>query len=101
MARFLITYYAGNMPSDPVFIADARRAFMRWAEQAGPALADVGAPVRSATTITGDGARDGVAGEPLMGWSVLEAADSDAAVRLVRDHPFISRGGVVQICEPI
>jgi len=36
-----------------------------------------------------------------MGWSVLEAADSDAAVRLVRDHPFISRGGVVQICEPI
>lgn len=98
MARFLITYYSGHMPSDPDSIADARRAFMQWAEQAGPALAEVGAPVRSATTIDADGARGAVAGQPLMGWSVIEAADT---VRLVRDHPFISRGGILQISEPV
>ena len=101
MARFLVTYYAGDMPSDPVSIADARGAFRRWAQKVGPALADVGAPVRSATTIAGEGARDRVAGQPFMGWSVIEAADSDAAVRLMQDHPFISRGGVMQISEPV
>ena len=101
MARFLVTYYAGDMPSDAVSIADARGAFMRWAEKVGPALADVGPPVRSATTIAGEGARAGVASEPFMGWSVIEAADSAAAVQLVQDHPFVSRGGVLQISEPV
>jgi hypothetical protein len=101
MARFLVTYYAGDMRSDPDSIADARRAFIRWAEQAGPALAEVGAPVRSAMTIGPAGVRDKIAGQPLMGWSVLEAADSDAAVRLLQAHPFISRGAILQISEPV
>lgn len=101
MAKFLITYYAADMPSDPESIADTRRAFMRWAEQAGPALAEIGAPVRSARTIGAEGAQDAVAAQPLMGWSMIEAADTDAAVRLVQDHPFISRGGILQISEPV
>jgi hypothetical protein len=101
MPRFLVTYYAGDMPSDPASIADARCAFIRWAGKVGPALADVDAPVRSARALAREGARDGAAGEPLMGWSVIEAADSEAAVRLVHDHPFISRGGVLEINEPV
>jgi hypothetical protein len=101
MARFLITYYAGNMPSDPDSIASARGAFMQWAEQAGPALAEVGSPVRSAITIAADGAPDAVDLQPLLGWSVIEATNREAAVRLMRDHPFVSRGGIVQICEPV
>jgi hypothetical protein len=101
MAKFLITYYAGDMPPDPDSIASARRAFMRWAEQAGPALAEVGTPVRSAMTIGAERVGDAVDQQPLMGWSVIEAVDSDAAVRLVRDHPFISRGGILQISEPV
>jgi hypothetical protein len=101
MAKFLITYYAGDMPSDPDSIASARRAFMRWPEQAGPALAEVGTPVRAAMTIGADSARNAVDQPPLMGWSVIEAADRHAAVRLMRDHPFISRGGILQISEPV
>ena len=34
-------------------------------------------------------------------WSVIEADDSNAAVRLMEDHPFISRGGILQLSEPI
>jgi len=101
MAKFLITYYAGDMDSDPESIASARRAFVRWVEQAGPALAEVGSPVRSAITIGADIARDAVDRQPMMGWSVIEATDSDAAIRLMQDHPFISRGGTLQISEPV
>ena len=89
------------MQSDPLSIADARRAFVLWAERAGPALADVGAPVRSSTTIAADSARDAIAGEPLMGWSIIEAAHHVAAVQFVQNHPFLSRGGIVQVSEPI
>jgi hypothetical protein len=101
MARFLVTYHAGDMPSDPASVADARDAFMRWAAKTGTALADMGEPVRSAFTVTSDGARDRTIPGPFMGWSVIEAADSDAAVRLLQDHPFISRGGVLRISEPV
>jgi hypothetical protein len=101
MARFLITYYAGDMPSDPDSIASARRAFIRWAEQAGPALAEIGSPVRSAITIGASSDTDAADRQPLLGWSVIEAPNRDRAVRLMRDHPFISRGGIVQISEPV
>jgi hypothetical protein len=101
MARFLITYHAGDMPHDPESIAEARQAFTKWAAKTGPALADVGAPVRSTTTISSGGIHDGAPGGPFMGWSVIEAEDGDTAVRLLRDHPFISRGAILQLSEPI
>jgi len=51
--------------------------------------------------ISGDGIRDGTPAGPFMGWSVIEAEDSNAAVRLMQDHPFISRGGILQLSEPV
>jgi hypothetical protein len=101
MARFLIIYQTGQMTSDLQSVADAREAFMRWAEKTGAALADQGEPVRSAVTVTREGAGDRTVPGPFMGWSVIEAADSDAAAHLLTDHPFIGRGGVLRIIEPV
>ncbi len=101
MARFLVTYHPGDMRSDPAAIAGARHAFMRWATKTGTALADLGDPVRSAFTVSRDGTSGQTVPGPFMGWSVIEASDSDAAARLLQDHPFISRGGVLRISEPV
>jgi hypothetical protein len=101
MARFLVTYHAGDMPQDPESITHARSALAQWAAKTGAALADMGAPIRSATTISSDGIHNGAPAWPFMGWSVIEAEDVDAAVRLLGDHPFISRGGILQLSEPV
>ena len=101
MARFLVTYYVGDMPQDPESIAQARRAFAQWAAKTGAALAEVGTPIRSTTTISSDGTHNGIPVGPFMGWSVIEAEDGNAAVHLMEDHPFISRGGILQLSEPI
>lgn len=101
MARFLVTYHAGHMPSDRASVAEARDAFRRWAAKTGAALADLGEPVQSASTVTRDGASDRTVPGPFMGWSVIEAADTDEAAHLLQDHPFISRGGVLRIIEPV
>jgi hypothetical protein len=101
MPRFLVTYYAGNMAPDAASIATARRAFLQWAELAGPALADIGTPVRVTLTVGADGVHDRVPDEPLLGWSVLEAADRDAALHLAQRHPFLSLGGTLQISDPV
>jgi hypothetical protein len=101
MTRFLVTYHAGDMPHDPVSMAKAREAFMHWAQKTGDALVDPGAPVQSTRTLSGEGSQEGLAEGPFSGWSVVEAADAEAAAQLLSDHPFIGRGGVLQINEPV
>jgi hypothetical protein len=48
--------------------------------------------------LVGDGAvADGTADGPISGYSILQAADLDDAVDLVRNHPFVGRGGSLQV----
>lgn len=100
MPRFLVTYHGSNMPHDAESMAKARDAFMHWAGKVGRALVDPGAPISASRTVSVKGTKDGLADEPFNGWSVIEAADMNAAVKLLADHPFIGRGGVLQINEP-
>jgi hypothetical protein len=60
-------------------------------EQPEPGIVRVGA----------DTVRDGAADGRTAGCSVLEAGSLDAAVDLVRDHPFIGRGGSLQVTQAI
>ena len=88
------------MPHDAEAMAKARDAFMHWAGKTGPALVDPGAPIAGARTVSSTGTKDGLANEPFNGWSVIEAANLNAAAKLLADHPFIGRGGILQINEP-
>ncbi|HKV87268.1 MAG TPA: hypothetical protein VJT78_04660 [Candidatus Dormibacteraeota bacterium] len=100
MPKFLVTYHGSNMPHDPASMAKARDAFMEWAQKTGRALVEPGAPVGAAKTVSSDGTKDGQAEGPFNGWSVIEAPDLNGAAKVVADHPFIGRGGVLQISEP-
>jgi hypothetical protein len=96
MARFLITYHGAGMPTDQAAMEQAKTAFGTWVSEAGESLEDPGAPVRMATQVaTGD------ATEPveLGGYSIIVAASVDAAVDLLRSHPFVARGGTLQVNE--
>lgn len=44
---------------------------------------------------------DGPAPGPATGYSVLDTADLDSAVDLVRNHPFVGRGGSLQVSQAI
>ena len=59
-----------------------------------------GAPIASSRTVSSKGVTAGLAEGPFNGWSVIEASDLNAAANLLADHPFIGRGGVLQINEP-
>ena len=72
-----------------------------WAGKAGEALTGPGAPLGPAMTVSPDGVREGAAEGRAGGYSVLRADDMDAAVDLVRDHPFVSRGGSLTVSEAV
>jgi hypothetical protein len=96
MPKFLLTYHGGGAPA-PEEAQQAMAAFMAWAASAGDALVDPGAPLGPAKTVTSESVTDGAAPGPANGYSVLEAADLDSAVALVKNHPFIGRGGSLQV----
>ncbi len=101
MAKFLVIYHGGGMPDTADGRQQAMTAFMAWASKTGPALADPGAPLGEARTVSADAVRPGPADGPAGGYSVLETDDMDTAVKLVRDHPFIARGGSLQISQAV
>jgi hypothetical protein len=102
MPKFLVTYHGGpEMPHDPEVMAKVRSAFMVWAQKTGPALADPGAPISARKTVSGKGVNDGAAEGGFDGWSVVEAADMDEVAAILKDHPFVGRGGSLQINEPV
>lgn len=101
MPSFLITFYPGDMAQNGPGVAEARKQLSHWAKRVGAALADPGSPVRSVLTIGCDGNSDGWHEAPLLGWSVIEAADREEAARLARDHPLVGMGCVLRIHEPV
>jgi hypothetical protein len=96
MPKFLITYHGAGAPS-PEQAQEAMAAFMAWASSVGEALTDPGAPLGPAKTVTAESVSDGPADGPPNGYSILQAADLDSAVALVKGHPFVGRGGSLQV----
>ncbi len=96
MGKYLVTYHGGGMPSDPAQAAEARAAFGAWLGEAGSAVLDAGAPVHPVARVSHGAATEEVG---IGGYSVIEAATQDDAVALLQRHPFVSRGGTLQVNE--
>jgi hypothetical protein len=98
MARFLVTYHGGGTPSDPEQAARARAAFGEWVSRAGQAIVDPGAPLRIATQVPNGSPQPEIT---IAGYSVIEASSVEAAVEVLKSHPFVARGGTLQLHQAV
>lgn len=87
------------MPEGADAQQQAMADFLAWTERVGAALVDPGAPIGPSKVVSADAVTDGPAGTPPAGYSILDAADLSAAADLVRDHPFVGRGGQLQVSQ--
>jgi hypothetical protein len=102
MPKYLITYHGGEgMPDSEEGRQEAMGAFMAWVQSTGDAMVDPGAPLGRSRTVSSNGAHSMPAPEPVAGYTVIQADDLDTAVGLVRSHPFVSRGGTLQVLESV
>jgi hypothetical protein len=86
------------MPHDPEIMAQAKAAFEQWVAEVGDAIVDPGAPLRMVAQVSRSGADDPV---DVSGYSIIDAEDAEAAVALLQSHPFVARGGILQVNEPV
>ena len=101
MAKFLVTYHGAGAPRNDEERQQAMAAFMAWVSQVGTALVDPGAPLGGSAVVSSEGVAGGVADGPAGGYSILEADDLAAAAELLRDHPYVGRGGALQVSEAV
>ena len=94
MSRFLVTYHGPGMPDDPEMMEQAKTAFMNWVGQAGSAIVDPGAPVHMVKQV----ATGSPAGPmDIGGYSIIQADSPEAAVAVLGSHPYVMRGGTLQV----
>src|SRR5262245_23538551 len=98
MAKYLVTYHGAQPPSDPAVMEQAKAAFGQWLRAAGGAVLDPGAPTHLATQVARE---NPVATVEIGGYSIIEASSLDKALKLLRTHPFVGRGGTLQVNELI
>jgi hypothetical protein len=102
MPTFLITYHGGDgPPATPEAREQMMAAFQAWAAGTGKSMVDPGAPLGPSKVVTSGSVSDGVADGRLGGYTVLSADDMDSAVGLVQSHPFLTRGGTLQVSEAV
>jgi hypothetical protein len=101
VTKFLVTYHGGTEPDSPEAAQQVMAAFMAWAQKTGSALVDPGAPLGPAKVVSSTAVTDGAAEGPVGGYSIIKADDLDAAVALVADHPFVGRGGELQVSTAV
>jgi hypothetical protein len=98
MKKFLITYHGSGMPSnpDPEMMKQVKAAFGAWLGEAGNAVVDPGAPIRTVGQVAKGTATPQV---EIGGYTILQAESLDAAKAILSKHPFVGRGGTLQISE--
>ena len=98
MAKYLVTYHGSAAPSDPAMLEQVKAAFGRWLQEAGSAVVDPGAPVRMVKQVA-NGTPSAVV--DIGGYSIIEAPSLEAAERILQTHPYVGRGGTLQVNEVV
>jgi hypothetical protein len=82
------------MPDDPALMEQAKMAFGTWVAGAGDAIVDPGAPVQMVTQVATEAATEAA---EIGGYSIIQADSIDAARAVLSSHPYVARGGTLQV----
>ena len=102
MPQFIFAYHGGKTPETPEEGAEVMAAWQAWMGGMGDALVQPGNPVGMSKTVSAGGVADDGGANPVSGFSVVEAADFDAACDMAKGCPMVVSGnGTVEVAEVI
>jgi hypothetical protein len=96
MAKFLYVYYGGKMETDPKKQKESMDVWMKWFAGMGKAVVDAGNPTMQGKMLTKSATKD-ISGDPITGYSIVQAANLDAALKMAQGSPQMSAGGQIAV----
>jgi hypothetical protein len=101
MAKYLLAFHGGGTPETEEEGAKVMAAWGAWMEGIGSDLVDPGNPTGASVTVTSSGTTDGGGANPLSGYTLISAADLEAAAKIAAACPIVGAGGSVEVAETI
>jgi hypothetical protein len=98
MTKFLVLYRSTTTAAEqmaqgtPEQAQASMDAWMSWANKAGDAVVDLGAPLGLVQA-------GGDVGDPIGGYSILQAESADALAAALDGHPHTEWGGTIEVLE--
>jgi hypothetical protein len=99
MTKYIFAYHGGKAPESPEEGQKVMQLWMDWFAGLGDAVADGGNPLGMSKTVSSGGVADDGGTNPISGYSLVNAADMDAAVAMAKDCPMLADGGSVEVAE--
>jgi len=100
MAKFVFVYHGGGMPETEEEGAKVMAQWEAWYAELGDAIVDGGNPFGQTRNVDSTGAA-GPNDHPASGYTIVTAADIDAAVATAKGCPILLSGGSVEVAETI
>ncbi len=99
MGNYLFVYYGDmGMAATPAEQKKSMDAWMGWFGKMGKAVVDGGAPTKPGKIVSKSGAR-AISANPVTGYTIIKAANLDAAVLMAKGCPSIPADGQVAVYE--
>ncbi len=100
MTKYVFTYHAPMTPAEAApptqeQMEAVMAEWTAWAGKVGDGMVDFGTPLAGGTRVSPEGTSPST--REVTGYSILEAADLDAALELARNHPHLSMPGGCEI----
>lgn len=101
MPDFMLAYHGGKVPDTPEEGAKAMAAWESWYKDIGDAVVNPGNPVGLSKTVSASGVVDNGGSNPLSGFTIIRAADIDAACKIAAACPMVADGSGTAEVAPI
>ncbi|MGH3459575.1 YciI family protein [Aeromicrobium sp.] len=100
MTKFVFVYHAPQTPAEatPPTAEEGQAVmekWMAWAGEVGDRMVDFGTPLAGGVRVTPGGTSE--CDRQVPGYSIIEAADMDAALTLAGNHPHLDMPGGCEI----
>ncbi len=100
MPKFMFIYHGGGRPETPEEGEQVMAAWTKWMEGIGEDLVDGGNPAGMSKTVTVHGVANDGGANPVSGYTLVNAADIDAACEIAKGCPILEHGmGTVEVAE--
>ena len=101
MPQFVLTYLGGNPPASPEEAQENMQRFRAWLAELGDAAVSPANPLKGTCTVAPDGSVTEGGSSGMSGYTIVEAADMDAALGIAKACPFLDVGGSLEVSEKI
>ena len=99
MPKYLFVYHGGGMPETQEERDRVMAAWGAWFQDLGESIVDGGNPTGASKTVQNGSVADGGGANPASGYSLVNAADMDDAVKKAQGCPILAGGGSVEVAE--